>query len=75
VARYLAERGEIAPNRLGAAGFGEFHPVAPNDTREGRARNRRVDLVVLFPQGPNQQDNAVTARVADPRAASRGAQP
>src|SRR3954469_24681216 len=49
VARYLSEHSEIAPQRLVAAGYGEFHPVAPNDTREGRARNRRVDLVVLFP--------------------------
>ena len=55
VARYLAEHDEIAASRLSAAGFGEFHPVAPNDTREGRARNRRVDLVVLFPQTPARQ--------------------
>jgi chemotaxis protein MotB len=76
VARYLAEQGDIEPNRLSAAGYGEFHPIAPNDTREGRARNRRVDLVVLFPQGPaQQQQQAVTAQAAGPRVASRGAQP
>jgi chemotaxis protein MotB len=76
VARYLTEHDEIAPNRLSAAGFGEFHPVAPNDTREGRARNRRVDLVVLFPQSPARQpDQTVTARAANPIVASRGTQP
>jgi chemotaxis protein MotB len=69
VARYLAEHSEIAPQRLIAAGYGEFHPVAPNDTREGRARNRRVDLVVLFPQTPGST-GAVAQRVA-----SRGTQP
>ena len=37
------------PRRLSAAGYAEFHPVAPNDSREGRARNRRVDIVVLNP--------------------------
>jgi flagellar motor protein MotB len=37
------------PRRLSAAGYGEFHPVAPNDSREGRARNRRVEFVVLNP--------------------------
>jgi chemotaxis protein MotB len=33
--------------RLSASGFAEYHPVAPNDTPENRARNRRVDIVVL----------------------------
>jgi len=37
----------ITPDRISAAGYGEFHPVASNDTPEGRADNRRVDLVVL----------------------------
>ena len=37
----------IAPERLSVAGYGEFHPVASNDTQEGRAQNRRVDLVVM----------------------------
>lgn len=70
VGRYLAEQNGIAPNRLSAAGYGEFRPVAPNDTREGRARNRRVDLVVLFPRAPAQP-----GAVAATRAEERGAQP
>jgi chemotaxis protein MotB len=37
----------IAPDRLSAAGYAEFHPVDSNDTADGRAKNRRVDLVVL----------------------------
>lgn len=37
----------LSPRRLSAAGYGEFRPVAPNDTEPHRARNRRVDLVVL----------------------------
>jgi len=47
VARYLAERGGLDAARLSAAGYGENRPVAPNDTRDGRSRNRRVDIVVL----------------------------
>jgi outer membrane protein OmpA-like peptidoglycan-associated protein len=35
----------IAPARLRAFGCGQFAPVAPNDTEEGRAKNRRVELV------------------------------
>jgi chemotaxis protein MotB len=38
---------EFPPDHLSAAGFGEFHPVATNGTAEGRALNRRVDVVVL----------------------------
>ena len=37
----------IDPVRLAASGYGEFYPVASNDTPDGRAANRRVDLVIL----------------------------
>jgi chemotaxis protein MotB len=47
VVRYLAEKHGIPPDRLSAAGYGEWRPVAPNDTPEHRAQNRRVDIVVL----------------------------
>jgi chemotaxis protein MotB len=40
-------RYQFPPERLSVAGFGEFHPVAPNETEEGRALNRRVDIVVV----------------------------
>ncbi len=42
----LLENG-IAPERLSAAGYGGFQPVADNASAEGRAQNRRVDIVVL----------------------------
>jgi len=42
----LLAQAEIEPERLSAAGYGEFHPVAPNTTELGRQQNRRVDLVV-----------------------------
>lgn len=38
---------EIAPARLSAAGYAGFQPLADNETPEGRAQNRRVDIVVL----------------------------
>jgi chemotaxis protein MotB len=47
ITRLLTEGGYLAPERLAASGYGEFHPVASNDTAEGRAQNRRVELVVL----------------------------
>lgn len=45
VARLLEQRG-IDRDRIAAVGYGENHPVATNATPEGRARNRRVDIIV-----------------------------
>jgi chemotaxis protein MotB len=47
VARLLLHLKALPPDRVSVAGYGEFHPNASNDTEEGRAENRRVDLVVL----------------------------
>ena len=47
IARLFLEMKAIPPDRISAAGYAEFHPVAANDTAAGRAENRRVDLVVL----------------------------
>ena len=47
IARLFLEMNAVPPERLSAAGYGEFHPVATNDTPEGRALNRRVDLVIM----------------------------
>jgi chemotaxis protein MotB len=47
IARIFLDLKTIAPERISAAGYAEFHPVASNDTAEGRAENRRVDLVVM----------------------------
>ena len=47
IARLFLDLKAIPPERLSAAGYAEYHPVASNETAEGRAMNRRVDLVVL----------------------------
>jgi outer membrane protein OmpA-like peptidoglycan-associated protein len=43
---YLLSKG-VKASRLSARGYGESRPVASNDTEEGRAENRRVELIVL----------------------------
>jgi chemotaxis protein MotB len=46
VIRFLLAQTAIAPQRLSAAGYGEFRPLVANDSPESRARNRRVDIVI-----------------------------
>ncbi len=48
VVRYLQERG-VNPKLLGAAGYGEYQPIAANDTPEGRAENRRIEVSLAAP--------------------------
>jgi chemotaxis protein MotB len=45
--RILIQDHRFAPDRLSAAGYAAYHPVASNLTPQGRAQNRRVDIVVL----------------------------
>ena len=47
VTRYFADNSGIESTRLMAAGFGEFRPIVPNDTRDHRAQNRRVEIHLL----------------------------
>jgi chemotaxis protein MotB len=56
VVAFLIQSEGIDPGRLSASGYGEFHPRVPNDSPGNRARNRRIDLVVL---------DAFAARTAD----------
>lgn len=56
VVEFLISRG-LAPDRLSATGFAEFHPRVPNTSADARASNRRIDLVIL---------NAATTTAEEP---------
>jgi chemotaxis protein MotB len=49
MAKLFVTRYGFPPENLSVAGYAEYHPVSPNTTPEGRALNRRVDLVVVAP--------------------------
>lgn len=44
----MIDRYGLPPDRVGAIGYGEHRPLESNETAEGRARNRRVDIMVLI---------------------------
>jgi chemotaxis protein MotB len=56
VVKHFVERGGILPQRLSVAGYGDSRPLVPNDTFENRARNRRVEIILLIKEG-NQNVN------------------
>ncbi len=47
----LSNKWGVPRNRLSIAGYADTAPIAPNETEEGRARNRRADIVILNEQG------------------------
>ena len=49
--KYLIRHFDVEPGKISATGYGEFRPIADNATSEGRAKNRRVDLVMLSGEG------------------------
>jgi chemotaxis protein MotB len=57
VVEFFIRSGNLAADRLSAAGYSQYRPRAANDTAVGRARNRRVDIVIL---------NAATERAEEP---------
>ncbi|MBX2987941.1 MAG: OmpA family protein [Bdellovibrionaceae bacterium] len=50
VLRYLVKYHGISPRRMAAMSFGDQQPVAPNDTEEHRAKNRRIDILITTDQ-------------------------
>jgi chemotaxis protein MotB len=50
VLRHLVYEWGIPPHRIEAIGRGEYHPIEPNDTPEGRQANRRVEIRLMLDQ-------------------------
>jgi chemotaxis protein MotB len=84
IVRYFLAYHSIPPSKISATGYGEFRPIAPNKTLEGRMQNRRVDVVVLStkeeeiepPEGktlpPNPPRAAMSPAVQFPRPTAVG---
>jgi chemotaxis protein MotB len=59
VVRLLTDRYRIPPGKLSATGYGDSRPKTSNDTPAGRARNRRVDIVILSESGEASEPETV----------------
>jgi chemotaxis protein MotB len=72
ITRLLLDMHTIAPQRISAAGYAEFRPLASNGTPEGRAENRRVDLVIMprtilsIPASGVPNNRAAWRKITDP---------
>lgn len=80
LARIFIVGHQFAPVRLSASGYAEYHPATTNATVEGRAQNRRVDIIVLpritVPQVPaihvpSTKPAAITAAIPAPTATAK----
>jgi chemotaxis protein MotB len=60
----LIEKGGVDRQHLSAVGYAETHPVASNDSEEGRAANRRIEIV-LYPKDLKQIAGELTQEVSD----------
>ena len=82
VGRYFHEATEVPPERLTVSTLGEHHPIASNDTPEGRVRNRRIDILIEAyrtkirnkPKQPAAAETAAPATEAVPTASPPAAE-
>jgi chemotaxis protein MotB len=64
VVRFLVEKASVPPQRLVASGYGEWSPVASNKTPSGRARNRRIEILLTPALAPKLIARAKLAKEA-----------
>ncbi|MBN2573291.1 MAG: flagellar motor protein MotB [Deltaproteobacteria bacterium] len=71
VVRFLAEKAGVPPQRLVASGYGEFHPIAGNKTPAGRARNRRIEILLTPMLAPRTMSKAKLEAAVEKQADKR----
>jgi chemotaxis protein MotB len=66
VVRFLQDKAKVPPDRLVASGYGEYQPIAKNRTSAGRAKNRRIELLLTPSLAPKRIPKAALKEKHDP---------
>jgi chemotaxis protein MotB len=74
VVRFLQEQG-VDPTKLAGAGYGEYQPIAGNDTPEGRSQNRRIEIVLVNAEGMGPPSITAEEAAAPDAAPAKPARP
>jgi len=75
VVHYLIDECGIEPAKLSAIGYGEFRSIDTNDTKEGRARNRRVEIIILPREMTKKSYEEVQSRISEEAKAAEESKP
>jgi chemotaxis protein MotB len=75
VVRFLQEKANVPPEHMQASGSGEFQPVASNKNVKGRARNRRIEILLLPSLAPKRISRGALAQKAADTAAEKPEKP
>lgn len=75
VLHYLIEQCGVSPERLSAIGYGEFRPIDTNDTKAGRARNRRVEIIILPKEMTKKSYEEVQSKISEEARAAEESKP
>jgi len=75
VLHYLIDKCGIAPQRLSAIGYGEYRPIDMNDTKDGRARNRRVEIIILPKETTKKSYEEAQSRISEEARQAEEARP
>ena len=67
VLHYLVNDQGVSPERLSAIGYGEYRPLASNETKDGRSQNRRVEIVILPNVTKVKGDSAGSSDLKEPQ--------
>jgi len=65
VLHYLIENSGMNPRKLSAIGYGEHRPIDTNETKRGRANNRRVEIIILPKEITKRSYEAMQKRISD----------